>query len=82
MDFDLQNFMDWFDENKEWMLIPVGITIGVILIGFIVMLITGKEVSTLVKTIFILLLFGSPFIGFYVGEYVDPYIELLLAKLK
>lgn len=65
MDFDLQTFMDWWDENKEWMLIPVGVTIGIVIIGFILLLLTGSDVNVIVKTIFILLLFSAPFIGYY-----------------
>ncbi|MCB9359507.1 hypothetical protein H6503_06265 [Candidatus Woesearchaeota archaeon] len=82
MDFDLQTFMDWWDENKEWMLIPVGVTIGIVIIGFILLLLTGSDVNVIVKTIFILLLFSAPFIGYYLGDYIDPYLEPLFAKIK
>ena len=52
MDFELQNVMDWYDENKEWFLIPIIIASAVVLIGFVLMLITGKDVNVVLNFFF------------------------------
>ncbi len=81
MDFELQNVMDWYDENKEWFLIPIIIASAVVLIGFVLMLITGKDVNVVIKFIFILLFFSSPILGFFLGDYIDPYLSPLFSKV-
>jgi hypothetical protein len=72
---------DWFNENKDWMLIPVLINLGIVIIGIILMLLTGKSVNGILKFIFILLFLLSPVIGYFIGEYVDPYLEPLFSKI-
>ena len=82
MDFELENIMDWFDENKDWFLIPTIVTVAIVLIGFVLMLLTGKDVNFVLKFIFILLLFSSPVLGFFLGDFLDPYLEPLFSKIS
>lgn len=82
MDFELQDLMDWFEENKDWLLVPAIVNIAVVLIGFILVLITAGDVHFLIKTIFVLLIFGAPFLGYFLGDYMDPYLEPVFSKLE
>jgi hypothetical protein len=75
------NIKLWFEENKEWMLIPAIVTTVTLILGLILMLLTGKGINFFVKVIFILLFLSSPVIGYFIGEFVDPYLEPLLSKI-
>ena len=81
MDFEIQDIMDWFDDNKDWFLIPFIVSCAVVLIGMVLMLVTGGDLHWIIKTIFILLLLGSPFLGYFLGDYIDPYLEPLFSQL-
>jgi len=82
MDFEIENIMDWFEENSGWLLIPSIIIAVIVVAGFILMLMTGKDVNFILKFIFILLLFSSPALGFFLGDYIDPYLEPVFSKIS
>jgi len=82
MDFELQNMMDWFEDNKEWLILPAIITGVLLIIGFVLMLITSKDVNLILKFLFILLFFASPILGYFIGPYIDPYLAPVFSKIS
>lgn len=72
----------WFENNKDWVVVPASITGGFLVLGLIILIITGKDVRIFMKLLFILLFIVSPVIGYLLGEYLDPICKPLFEKLK
>lgn len=81
MDFDIGRVMDWFDENKDWLMIPAIVNAVVVLAGIILIIVTGGDVNFALKMIFVVLIIGAPFLGFFLGEYLDPVLEPLFSAI-
>jgi hypothetical protein len=82
MELGFKEMMEWFEDNKDWLLIPLIVNFVVVLIGFILLLVTGKDVNFIIKILFVILILGAPFLGYFIGEYIDPYLAPLLEKIK
>lgn len=82
MDLDFNSIVEWFEENKEWMLIPLIVCIAVVILGIVLLIITGKDVSGILKMLFIILIIGSPVLGYYLGDYIDPWLAPIFASIS
>jgi hypothetical protein len=82
MEFDMQSIMDWYEENKEWLLIPAIANIVIVLLGIILIILTGKGAGFLIKILFSFMIIGAPVLGYLLGEYVDPYLAPLFDAAK
>ena len=72
----------YWNENQEWLLIPLIVCSIVFFISSILTLLLGNDVNGLVKFIIILLYIGLIVGGFYAGPNLDPLLQPLFDKLS
>jgi hypothetical protein len=80
MEFD--DILNWWNDNKEWFIVPLIINSIILLLAVILMILTGRDVNIILKLMFFILLFACPFVTFYLGEYIDPYLSPMFDKIK
>lgn len=81
MEFEIQDIVEWFEENQDWLLAPAIINGVVILLGILLIILTGGSVNFIVKLLFVIMLFGAPFLGYFLGDYIDPYMSPVFEKM-
>ena len=81
---DVQELINVAKVNKDWLLIPGLVSLSIIVIGLVLMMMNARGVSFFVKTIFVILLFSAPVLGFFLGPYihtyVKPYMDMIFRK--
>ena len=67
----LQQTQRLWDENKDWLMMPLLINGCLLLVGIVLVFLLGSETTWIFKTIVIILFLAMPFAGFYSGPYLD-----------